>query len=644
VANQTTVGDLRRALSVSPARWTIDERLNDTDPVRTYSMGGAVQNLTPAPQVPRMDFAQALNILPSNPFVLQRRIARNIIPRQALTSAVPLPQVFNRPVLSSSANLALAEPPPDTGGPSPSVVDWRTRWGILWLTAVQDQDGCNACWAFAATALVENMERIEHMYWSKRSEGDVHDGMGSHCADLGNCPAALNWIRDHGIADPDCYPWQTNDPPYQPTADRAGRTLKIPDYVGLGDVAQQKAWLDTVGPLTVLFAVYDSFYSYRSGVYHRLPAPADRDLRGYHCVLIVGYDDNQRAWLIKNSWGTGWGDGGYAWIGYGEVDIDTWEKQGVHFTNPDPWTKRRLHNGIMIESSNGSLHRNFEMVATTNGSQIRHWWREGGAGGDFTWHQASTFGNDAAVCPTASATTYNRNFEAIYLTTSHRLHHWFLDQTTGTWVDGGIFGPTDAGGIPGFIQSDYGAPGNFEVVVRTADGRLNHWWRINGPPWTWADGGRFGSNIAYSGPALIQTHQRNLELVSVLADGQMQHWWRDDAHGFVWKAGQTFGAGIASPPCMIEGLYGADNERHAGNYELCVAVGGQVQHWWRDNQHETGWHNSASFGHDVLAVAGLVQGSFGFDLEVIVLRTDKQLQHYWRDGAGWHEGLVIGSA
>jgi hypothetical protein len=32
------------------------------------------------------------------------------------------------------------------------------------------------------------------------------------------------------------------------------------------------------------------------------------------------------------------------------------------------------------------------------------------------------------------------------------------------------------------------------------------------------------------------------------------------------------------------------------------------------------------------------------NLEVIVLRTDGQLQHYWRDGAGWHEGPVIGPA
>jgi hypothetical protein len=52
---------------------------------------------------------------------------------------------------------------------------------------------------------------------------------------------------------------------------------------------------------------------------------------------------------------------------------------------------------------------------------------------------------------------------------------------------------------------------------------------------------------------------------------------------------------------------------------------------------------SATFGSDVQAVVALVQGSFGFNLEVIVLRKDGMLQHYWRDNGGWHAGVVIGS-
>ena len=123
----------------------------------------------------------------------------------------------------------------------------------------------------------------------------------------------------------------------------------------------------------------------------------------------------------------------------------------------------------------------------------------------------------------------------------------------------------------------------------------------------------------------------------------MQHWWRDNDHGMTWNQGPTFGSGVSSPPCMIEGQYGASDEHSVGNFELCVAVGGKVQHWWRANYSDQLWRMSATFGHDISSVISLVEGSFGFNLEVIVLRTNNQIQHYWRDGAGWHEGQIIGS-
>ncbi|MDE0024548.1 MAG: C1 family peptidase [Spirochaetaceae bacterium] len=43
-------------------------------------------------------------------------------------------------------------------------------------------------------------------------------------------------------------------------------------------------------------------------------------LRGYHAVVIVGYDDIRSAFKVVNSWGTGWGIGGYGWIDYDASD------------------------------------------------------------------------------------------------------------------------------------------------------------------------------------------------------------------------------------------------------------------------------------------------------------------------------------
>jgi C1A family cysteine protease len=633
-----TIRDLKVLLQQKKVSWTVNAKLQDSDKIPTYHLG--VKNPKKATEAAKLNFADVLNSETTNPILVQRRIIRGGHGAAGVTKII-------NPQTNQVLDVIQAAGPQTR----PGAIDWRNRWGINWITKIRDQNRCENCWAFGTTALIESMVRINHSVWCIRSEGDLRDGMGLHCADGGWPSTALDWIKSNGIADPDCWPFDITDVAYAPTPDRSGRTVKIDGYTSLGNMDDEKNWLDAVGPITCCFAVYQDFYAYGGGVYTQ----TSTNFEGLHCVLIVGYDDTQNCWIAKNSWGQNWGENGYFRISYGQCDIDNYQKYGFNVPNPDPWTKRRLHSGNIIESGDGDLHRNFEMVATANGTQVQHWWRDNGSGGatsGYPWAKAELFANDAAVCPTFTGTTYNRNFELVYRTTGNRLHHWFFDQTSKSWGDGGIFGPTDATGIPCFIQSNYGAPGNFEVVVSTADGKLNHWWRMNAPPFTWTDGGRFASNISQSGATLIQSafgSKGNLELVALLNDGTMQHWWRDDdATTLSWNPGPIFGTNITSPPCMIQGQYGATDEYTNGNFELCVAVGGKIQHWWRNNSAAgLPWANSTIFGPQsgkIQAVTGLIESSFGFNLEVIALREDRQLQHFWRDGAGWHEGPIIGPA
>ncbi len=639
------VGELRKALADQKLGWEVAEHLDDAAVVPRHRLGGTNEGLVPAAKAKAVNFKTIFKVVPTNPLLAERAIAHDFMKPPAPPKSPHIPPLIT-PQPPAELKARAGGTPPVVASP-PSALDWRNRWGWSWITSIRDQGQCEACWAFAAVALTEAMLRIEHCVFPHYSEGDVHKGMGKVCANTGGSDAAVDWIHANGLCDPQCFAWTEANIAYTPSSDRNGRTVRgalTKTYVG--SVADQKAWLDTIGPIVTWFDVWDDFQGYGSSgaVYHKVNLPSNHH-EGGHFMLVVGYDDAKGAWLVKNSWGEAWGMKGYAWIGYGETGIDDYAKIGLRGMNPDPWTKRRLHNGNMIESGNGASYRNFEMLATVGGGgMLQHWWRDNDAAG-FPWHTAYTpFAGDAAVCPTLTSTTFNRNFECVYLTTGSRLHHWWLNQTTHTWTDGGVFGPTDAWGVPGFIQGNYNAPGNFEVVVRTHDGKLNHWWRDGGG---WHDGGRFAGNVEFSGPSLVQTHyghQGNLELVCVLNSGQMQHWYRDDDGNTGWHAGPTFGAGCSSGPCMIEGQFGAVNENLVGNFELCVAAGGHVQHWWRNNHGDGRWHQSATFGHDVQAVAALVEGSFGFNLEVIVLRTDHRLQHYWRDGAGWHEGVVIGSA
>ncbi|MEU9250637.1 C1 family peptidase [Streptomyces sp. NPDC048270] len=389
-----TAGELRARLAQRGARWSVLEHLADEEPVPRPSLGlEPGVNLTPAAAVRAVDLRALIGHESGNPHLDRRRAAHGLLPGRA-------------------EGPDRAAGPGPAAGARPAAVDWRSRWGRPWITRVKDQNPGSSCWAFGAVGLVESMARIEHCVWAERSEGDVHDGLRSSCGQGGNPETALDWIRTHGgLADPECWPYST--PPeglpaarrdawraeYTPSWDRSGRTVRIPDHVRLGDVEQQKVWLDTVGPLTACFDVYDDFFALGAGVYHRT---SDR-LAGGHCVLVVGYDDAAGCWLFKNSWGTGHHVGGYGRIAYGEVNIDYWAKCGLRGTNIDPWSKRRLHTGNVYESGNGRGHRNFELLSRAGGGRLQHWWREGGA--PFAWARAGTFATPRARPPSPAPPT-----------------------------------------------------------------------------------------------------------------------------------------------------------------------------------------------------------------------------------------------
>ncbi len=644
----TTYGELRKQLASEGIKWTVNPALTDTMRIQRPSLGllGKLPQGNPAK---RIDVTALLRANPPTNALL----AQDLFTRGILTQK---PAFLGR--LGTIAKAAPAIGGAGAGG-GPTVVDWRNRYGWNWITRIRDQDPCEHCWIYSATALVEAMVRIEHCVWCARSEGDYIEANKVPCGQCGDPKNVLNWVASNGQCDLDCIPWVDRDPgdrsgpywnpppnrcgggsnvappAYTPPFDRDGRTVKIPSYTSIGNIDDQKSWIQNVGPLVVYFEVYSDFYGWSGSVpYVRSAAATDQ---GGHIMLAVGFDDRLGCWIVKNSWGPTFGNAGFCLIAYGQCGIDSSDKLGLQLTNADPWTKRRSHAGGMLESGDGALHRNFELIAPSAGNSWTHWWRDNSSGA-LPWAKAETIGNDVADPPTFTATTYNRNFEMVYRTTGGRLHHRYFDQAAQKWDDGPIFGPTNASGAVGFIESSWG-PGNFEVVVGIGGGQLQHWWRGGNE---WQPSVSFGSNIATAGPNLIQSTWGALELVAVLNNGTMQHWWRD---GSAWKSDQVFGSNIKSPPVMIQGQYGMADEAGNGNFELVVAnAQGQVEHWWRDNSNTNFvWSKSATFSSGVSRVQALVEGSFGFDLEIVVLCYDGTIQHFWRDNGGWHAGVTIGS-
>src|SRR5689334_14260161 len=120
-----TIGDLRKLLADSNARWRIDPRLNDSQILSAHATGAVVDKLKKARDIGPIDLKAIIQVLPANPMLLQHRIARG----------------FVSPEVAKKLTITLPKLPPDAGV-RPALVDWRNRWGWNYITTIQDQDPC----------------------------------------------------------------------------------------------------------------------------------------------------------------------------------------------------------------------------------------------------------------------------------------------------------------------------------------------------------------------------------------------------------------------------------------------------------------------------------------------------------------------
>lgn len=132
------------------------------------------------------------------------------------------------------------------------------------------------------------------------------------------------------------------------------------------------------------------------------------------------------------------------------------------------------------------------------------------------------------------------------------------------------------------IQSNFGSPGNLEVIAR-AGGQLHFFWRDSGPAFTW--NGPFAIASGVSGnPALVQSRfgaQGNFEAVVPLASGGLAHYWRNnDDPAFPWNGPIPFGVvlGGVAAVTLIQSNFGSP-----GNLEVIANVGDRLEFFWRDS-------------------------------------------------------------
>jgi len=203
----------------------------------------------------------------------------------------------------------------------PPSVDWRSNGGN-YVSSVKNQGSCGSCWAFAVTGALESKAMISLGTPGKNlnlSEQIVLSCSGAGSCGGGHINSASSFLYDYGNGREGCYPYTgKNGNCENACSNRTIRPYRLTSswaWVST-NVDSMKNAIANYGPIATTLAVYRDFYYYTEGVYRHTWG----EFRGLHAVLAVGYNDVGGYFIVKNSWGTGWGLGGYFKISYDEVD------------------------------------------------------------------------------------------------------------------------------------------------------------------------------------------------------------------------------------------------------------------------------------------------------------------------------------
>lgn len=216
-------------------------------------------------------------------------------------------------------------------GDLPVRWDWREHGQ---LTPIKNQGSCGSCWAFSAYATIADVYSLHGKGVQDLSEQHLVscEPQSSGCGG-GWYHYAFDLVKKDGSV-------QEKDFPY------AGRDLKCPANLPHGLKIQGwkaicnevcstediKRAIYTYGPVAVAVSVTGDFQNYSGGIYNNGSGGTIN-----HAVNLIGWDDSQKPghWIMRNSWGSGWGEAGYMRIAYGAKLIG-YAASFVDFAGPVP--------------------------------------------------------------------------------------------------------------------------------------------------------------------------------------------------------------------------------------------------------------------------------------------------------------------
>jgi len=193
-------------------------------------------------------------------------------------------------------------------------------WTGIYTTAVKNQGYCGSCWAFSATEQIESdsMRTLGTSYVLSPEQITQCDQTSLGC-NGGWSEHAYNYVSRAGGIETDAnYPY-TSYLGVTGTchSDSSLFVISVSDYTTIADESSMASYVQTTGPLSVCLDA-ESWNSYTGGIMKVCGDNVD------HCVQAVGVDASTVGgyWIVRNSWGTDWGEEGFIRLSYGSNTCD----------------------------------------------------------------------------------------------------------------------------------------------------------------------------------------------------------------------------------------------------------------------------------------------------------------------------------
>uniref|UniRef100_A0A0D9W2N7 Peptidase C1A papain C-terminal domain-containing protein n=1 Tax=Leersia perrieri TaxID=77586 RepID=A0A0D9W2N7_9ORYZ len=204
----------------------------------------------------------------------------------------------------------------------PATVDWRTKGAV---TPIKDQGQCGCCWAFSAVAAMEGIVKLNTDKLISLSEQELVD-CDVHGEDQG-CEGGLMddafkfIIKNGGLTTESNYPYAAADGKCKGGSNSAATIKSYEDVPANNEAALMKAVANQ--PVSVAVDGGDMTFQFYSGGVMTGSCGTDLD----HGIAAIGYgtaSDGTKYWLLKNSWGTTWGENGFL-----RMEKDISDKRGM---------------------------------------------------------------------------------------------------------------------------------------------------------------------------------------------------------------------------------------------------------------------------------------------------------------------------